>query len=784
MILINKAVPVSEIGGKAHALLSLNMPNTPPLWAVPASFFREQGDNPGISEALKAELDQVLKADTLYAVRSSAVDEDSDVASFAGVHQSFLNVKKEDVFAHITKVYQSAFTGQALAYRKANGAATENISMAVIVQEMVKAEISGVAFSINPVTNNPDEVIISVTQGLGEHLVDGSVSGSTYTVNGDNVSCVGKELLTKKQLHAIVDMVNQVVQKLEVFADIEFSLVGNTVYFLQARPIVAYKGINPHNRTLLIDNANIIESYFGVTSPLTFTFAKDVYRDVYTATIKTGKVRRKLLDELAPSLAQMLYQHEGKVYYNMNSWYHVNSILPSKKNSSHMEGMMGVKSSATNQKLLRLNLWDMIKIAAIFVSKLVRLEALSNRFDARFEQIIAPYYGKKITGTNQELSALFSRIEKQIVPEFVIPIINDCAVMIYFGRLKEKAKKLNISEKTLNGYISNHGAVKSVGSATGLMEIVRRIRGDDQLLSDFTTLSSQELSEKYGQGQELSGQIREYVMEFGARVGDELKLETITMIEDETLVFETIKQNLSISLTEPAYGEEAMPPKIRKLGEKTKKYIKNRERLRIKRTKIYSVVRNIFLAYGRNYHGQGRLESPRDVFYLTKAEVFSGEGDFKELVRIRKAQEQADKKKPTYNRVVFYGDKTLAVSSSERDGALCGIPTGAGTVTARVRVMHSPNDVLLPGEIILTERTDPGWISLFPRAAGLIVEHGSMLSHSFVVAREMNLPAVVGIEGIVAKIPNGTVVTLDGVKGVVTVEKVKDLSERNPSYPL
>ncbi|MBQ3066548.1 MAG: hypothetical protein IJD18_00830, partial [Clostridia bacterium] len=72
--------------------------------------------------------------------------------------------------------------------------------------------------------------------------------------------------------------------------------------------------------------------------------------------------------------------------------------------------------------------------------------------------------------------------------------------------------------------------------------------------------------------------------------------------------------------------------------------------------------------------------------------------------------------------------------------------------------------------IILTKRTDPGWIGLFPKASGLIVEHGSMLSHSFVVARELNLPAVVGVEGATSIIPNNSLVTLDGLKGEITLE--------------
>ena len=84
--------------------------------------------------------------------------------------------------------------------------------------------------------------------------------------------------------------------------------------------------------------------------------------------------------------------------------------------------------------------------------------------------------------------------------------------------------------------------------------------------------------------------------------------------------------------------------------------------------------------------------------------------------------------------------------------------------------METKDSNFIPGSIIVTKRTDPGWISLFPLAGGLIVEHGSMLSHSFVVAREMNLPCVVGVEGITRMLKTGDVVTLDALKGEITIE--------------
>ncbi len=767
MILVNKATSVDDIGGKAFALLRLNVRNTPPLVVVPSSYFEKEEE---LKEQLKQELKSVLDERKLYAVRSSAIDEDSDKASFAGIHRSFLNVSAADVYEHIQRVYKSAFSDVAIEYRKANQLDTDNIKIAVIIQEMVDADFAGVAFTVNPVTNNPDEFVIAVTEGSGEKLVDGSVSGSTYIVNGQTVKVKGKNILSKKQMNSVLKTMREVAGKTDRFQDIEFALRGNKTFFLQARPITAYKGIDPHKRTLLIDNANIIESYFGVTSPLTFSFAKDVYRDVYTATLRYGKIRPRIINALSPSLSEMLYMHEGKIYYNMKNWYRVASIFPFKGATSYMENMMGVKSSTDDFKRVKMNIFDMLSLGGAFIDKLRRIDYLSDRFEENFNRIIKPYYGREISGSNDELYGLFKTIENDIVKEFAVPIVNDCAVMIYFGMLRQKAKRLGISPEELNQYISNQGDVKSVGSASELIKLTERIKADPQMKEDFEKREAAELNEKYYCDSPLSEALKDYMLSYGARVRDELKLETVTMIEDTKMLFRLIKDNLNTEHKTASYDDIVVPKKISKLAEKTKKFIKNRERLRLKRTYIYSVVRNIFLAYGRNYFVEGRIDSPRDIFYLTKNEVFSGEGDFRALIAARKAEEEQNMKKPTYNRVVFYGDIALPIRQEKHGEGLRGIPSGNGVARAHVSLMKTAQDRLKQGNIILTERTDPGWITLFPRASGLIVERGSMLSHSFVVARELNLPAVVGVENATVVIPDGALVTLDGLKGEITVE--------------
>lgn len=778
MYLINKNLKKESAGGKAYNLFSLNIKNTPSFFVIESSYFEEFKKNPSIEKELEKEINSKLKDNKKYAVRSSGIDEDSDLFSFAGIHDSFLNIAKKDVLDNIKKVYQSAFSQIALDYRKKNNIQSDKILMAVMVQEMIDPNYAGVINTINPITNNPDEIVISVIKGLGEDLVNGNKNSSDYFVNGFNYKVQGEDILNKKQINNLIDLARLVAKKTTSFQDIEFAIVKNTVYLLQARPISAYKNINPHRKTFFIDNSNIIESYYGVTTPLTFSFALDIYRQVYQATLKAGKVRSKIMDSLKDSLANMLYYHEGKIYYNMKNWYRLTSIFPFKKSTTYMENMMGVKSASDDYTKISMNLIDLIKLLFIFLNKVKNIDSLSEKFIDKFNQVVLPYYGKEIKGTNLELNNLYQQIENNIISDFATPIINDCAVMIYFGRLKEKIRKSSYLNKDeiLNACINNSGNVESLKSASKFVELADLIKSNQEALIDFLSLNGEELYQKYqALNNNITQAIEKYRYDFGPRVVNELKLETITWIEKPDDLYAYLSSYLKESQMNINYQpkkEIQIPKEFIKLGKKARHYIQNREQLRLKRTYIFSVVRNIFLAYGQNFYKEGVIDDPRDIFYLTKEEIQKGVDNPKSLIKKRKEEEKDNQEKPIYDRINFYENGVvLPILSSNSQGDLKGIPSGAGIIKGKVRMMNSAKDYLQKDEIILTKRTDPGWISLFPLASGLIVEHGSMLSHSMVVAREMGLPAVVGVKNATERLKTGDRIILDGIAGEIKFEK-------------
>ena len=351
------------VGGKAYNLdiLTKNGINVPKWFVVTSSddeFEVEEGK--------------------LYAVRSSAVGEDGSGNSFAGQMESFLYVKPEDIKARIHDVIDSANSERIKFYREQNGLSNEDIKVGVIVQEMINSDISGVAFSSNPINGKRNEVVISSVFGLGEGLVSGELDADTYSVEDNKITKniaekpykivfdeekgfgtkqvknenLSASSLTDEQIKEISKEVKRIVEIYGKPQDIEWAYESGKLYILQARPITTLENMSDKSQQEVIwDNSNIIESYSGVTTPLTFSFIKDVYTEVYKQFLLIMGVEQELIEENS-DIFQMLGLIEGRVYYNLLNWYRLLRLMPGYEiNAGFMESMMGVKQKL-NQELL------------------------------------------------------------------------------------------------------------------------------------------------------------------------------------------------------------------------------------------------------------------------------------------------------------------------------------------------------------------------------------------------------------------------------------------------
>jgi len=335
--------------------------------------------NHKIREEFKREIEKIVKDGSYYAVRSSSVEEDSSNFSFAGQFETYLYVRKENMLEKVKEVWISSFSSHVMRYRKEGKINNEVNVPAVIIQEMINSEKAGVGFSVNPVNGDHDEIVISGTFGLGTSIVDGDENGDLFIYNKETKE-IKKEIGIKKvkqsldfENHGIkieeINVEDEVLNDAEITElgeniiniekyygkpqDMEWAFEKGKLYILQSRPITTLEktGKKTYN-TIIWDNSNIVESYPEITLPLTFSFIRKAYSDVYKRFSEITGVPAKVVESYQDVYDNMLGLLKGRVYYNLINWYKLLMLFPnSKGNSKFMEQMMGVKKELSEENL-------------------------------------------------------------------------------------------------------------------------------------------------------------------------------------------------------------------------------------------------------------------------------------------------------------------------------------------------------------------------------------------------------------------------------------------------
>lgn len=837
-----EGLELNKVGGKAFNLarLSLNDFNVPPFiildtdefWnflakdkerykelllnynASSLSEIRKLIENKEFSliskERIKTKLDEVFKRHGKIIIRSSATDEDGNNYSFAGMMESYPDLSiEDDVFGYIKKCYLSCFSDRAMEYRALNKLIDEELSMAVIIQSMVESDFSAVAFTTDPQTNDPDEVFISVVKGTGEKLVSGEENSDDYVVDeqGDVRRLSGSLDIDKRIIREIADIGKKIEESYDKkrARDIEIAIKDQKIYVLQERPISAYSHIDKGQFRTIYDNSNIIESYSGVTTPLTFSFAREVYEKVYRQTLNNFFISQEDIESIKEDLANMICFYQNKVYYRLNSWYKMTALYPGyNKNKKYMENMMGVKlelkEGKAKQKL------RLFRIYLRFIHKLLRIKKDSLLFVDKFERITKDHFNNSFENyTNKGLVDLYRQLEENILDDFTTPITNDMGAMVFLGILNDalKKKKLSDYEGLLSKVLAKQGNVESLKQSIALIDLVNYINNDTQLKSYYQNTEIEKIIEELDKDNKINKQIKEYIYKYGSRAMEELKLETVTLFQDPRFLIQTIKNYLNMEKIPAVYSDEEFDIKdfykhfslfeklyIKPVTEITKYFVKNRELLRLRRTYIYSIVRNIFLRMGQNFKEEGIIENARDIFFMEKNEAFDiasfgivGYEDIRTQIEERKKEYEINKEKECYERMYFYGEvkeeNMLPIYArqeiiSQDLNTLQGVAGGGRVVEGIVKYVKEPEEADIEGYILMAKRTDPGWTVLFPMAKAVIIERGSVLSHSAVIAREMGLTLVVGIRGLTSRVKDGMRVRVDGIKGTVEILEAND----------
>eukprot|EP00118_Oscarella_pearsei_P005272 m.24046 g.24046 ORF g.24046 m.24046 type:complete len:980 (+) comp28565_c0_seq3:186-3125(+) len=866
-----------------------------------------------LEREIGARLHRTPFADHFVAVRSSGTDEDSSAHSFAGQFETFLYQKGRDqIFTALRDCWASCFSARVMQHRRDCGMTVSGVKMAVVIQIMVNSEFSGVAFSRHPLKPVSSKCsYVEAVYGLGEGLVGGELSSDSYEVSCDTLEIVSKAIIDKEyqflqaegggvekvavpadkmktsvltddQAGEICQLVSALERELGRPQDFEYGYENDTLYCLQTRPIVTlppscfFSLSALGSKPTLWDNSNIVESYSGITTPLTFSFASYAYARVYTLSLLVAGVPAGVVQQHEPFLKNMLGYVRGNIYYNLMNWYRCLACLPVGNTGKLMETMMGVKQSLDaelEQELgqigataPRYGMWTKVKVMAGIAYKVYSIDSLVDGFFQNFKQqydaaLATDFHKMPLIEQMDYVKHLFTNI----LDKWEVPIINDTYVMLFFGILKKLVGRFlchgddDKAQTLQNDLLCGQGDVESTKPTKMLMSIAEFIdtsgsslrewflndREELLHLVDLQLGSAEELQASKaapgggklrarrssaaslnrksnseggedieGQKVEVATKIKKFLVLYGFRCVDEMKLESNTLLDDPSFILDTLcgyvrtgsysivameKREMEIKKKAEEFVSATLPFHKRILFNwvlsHARRAVKHRENLRFARTKLWGILRSLFRAIGENLKKLGLIDDRQDVFYLTIEELFafadgrSVTNNLRGLTSVRKEEIEGYKKAlPPPERFMTRGAagcymhfpailedldllKELEAQASSDPNVLFGTACCPGVIHGKVRVAKTIEEARgMNGEILVTARTDPGWVPLYPICSGLLIERGSLLSHSAVVARELGLPTVVGISGgLMKRLKTGMTVHVDAGKGKITI---------------
>ncbi len=757
------------IGGKAANLLKLKEAGVP----VPEFFVLETPFTPrGLAQKIRS----LFPGTKYFAVRSSAMSEDSEKKSYAGHFYTALGVELEQIPREVQKVRES--------FGQTDGA--------VIVQKFIASEKAGVMFS----DAGDETAVINANRGLCDSVVKGwecdeYLVGGRGKVIRKNIPpakkakffsngrfeeiTYGRRVLSDREIKNLYLLGKQVERLMGRPQDIEWCMSRSRVYCLQSRPIT--RGVFRAGARTYFDSANIAESYSGVVLPLTFSFAQLLYKNAYESLLAASGVARKSLESRGDVFAHLLGTYFGRMYYNMNNWYKMLAFLPGyRRNKENLEAMITSNIRDEIVKDIEPPLWLKVKYPFLVVFKMTFLSSKLKRFKKNVARCVSKVREASLEQMDLvQCKELFFELEKELLKDSYLPIENDFLVMTYFGILRKAYPEQLLRDAIQFGNISVeqvgdiHLLAKEMKSVPGLW--VRIGAGDEAGFKEELLLHPAARARYEG-----------YLHRYGGRFADELKLETESIEDNFEKFSELVKLYAERGVSMQKRLEGRLPGHFLKskffslVLNRFRKYAARREELRLLRSNVFGLARKIIRRMGQVLAGSSIIAEARDVFYLNLEELLQAPSG--QPVDYRNTIEQRKKEYGSYGAVkppshfsALPGEMPDAVSETPRcDGTIVGRPCTSGQVRGRVKVFKEFSmPEIIDFEIVVAKHTDPGWTPLIGLAKGLIVERGGILSHASIVSRELGIPTIIGALDATEILRDDQMVAIDGSTGLISI---------------
>ena len=711
------------------------------------------------------------------AVRSSGVAEDAAEASYAGQHDTFLNVVGvQDVVAAVERCWRSLDSERATAYRTRHGGAS---GLAVVVQRMVDADAAGVLFTVDPVTGDDSVVTINATWGLGEAVVGGDVTPDVLTVarrGGREVRQAirhSEPALSDRQAEHLADLGVRIEALDRQPVDVEWARVGDELFVLQARPITAAGERDPWNDSrsgdFLWTNTNVGEAIPDVMTPATWSMVQVFLSDA----MATASV--------PPYLGYG--RIGGRIYLNV-------SVMKS------LSGAVGVTENRFRTLSAEVfgQLPEDLEIPPVPAGRLAILRAIGPmavhvigeaRRDAKVLDAYLAAHPDLCDRRRAEIAALDDPWElADLWTGALDPEFNRVSWMLSAATRSSGASFVT-TRMRLQQLVGDAGANALTsglgGGQAGQLASLGLLDGLDQLARG--EIDRDDFNRRYGH-----------------RGPHEFEISLPRPAEDPDWIDVQLAQRAESA--GPAYADLLAAQRHRRLEAWSEverqhpwqakilrrqlavwtRIARDRERARSEVIRYLWVLRSYAVRAGE-LTGLGA-----DVFFLDATEIvraLRGETIGPRVIAERRTAYAGYAALPPYPALIrgHFDPYAWAADPDRRSDLFVtgergpaaetvrGFPGSAGVVEGVVRVLTdaADGDQLRPGEVLVTTVTNVGWTPLFPRLAAVVTDVGAPLSHAAIVARELGIPAVVGCGNATMRLRTGDRVRVDGSAGTVAV---------------
>jgi pyruvate,water dikinase len=735
------------------------------------------------------------------AVRSSLIGEDSSAGSFAGQLDTVLDVEGEEfVIQAVKKCLSSCFNWRLWKYmteknfNRSRGIQRQ-LSIAVIIQRMIQSVVAGVAFSAHPMTG-AENIIIEAALGRGDNVVKGQVEPHRYVLDGQgniqDMECPNPDpVLKEPDIEKLAALVHDVTICMGGPQDIEWAFDGENFFILQSRPITTIKKDRIYSCKLVSDMCP------GLIKPLLWsTKYRSMIRNVFE------RLFRELLGPIELDFARLIIRIRSRVYADMTGF---GDLLGQTGLPSNFFEMMTREEKPRERR----SFLDIRKLPA-----LLRLSRICWRYSRSSNEIshFIETHNKDLDFYRQ--TDWSKETPAEILEHFdsLLDLHGKSQWYVFIGPMNMTIRNKLISrmvERSAAGInpssiISGLVNLKALEPNTVLQEIAEVARSLDPevktILDQGTEKEIRETLFQSQKGQGLVNRVDDFLKSYGFLSANGSDFSEMPWIENPIFVWRSIGRLASLPVPTIKKNVERLRDEnlqyVRKnlgvlrrlffdrLLRSTTKYIQLREQTSFLMSEETSLMRSQLLSLARYLVADRKIEKESDIFYLYYDELYQlvGGSISSETARERIAErsEELEEDAKIDLPVTITGSKVPEWAPPDpcHQEYLTGISVSPGKVLGYARIIRDPTSVeetLKADDILIVPFTDVGWTPLLPGVGGIVAETGGLLSHTAIIAREYELPAVVNVHKATHMIKDGQPLTVDGDTGRVYMEHIEEI---------